>query len=157
MAAFLYILSWVSTGIHIIFATLALGKLIWIIVISIFFIRHSKNIFDRSINELILFITAAVLYYLAELVEEYASYAAKSLRITILVSLNNFIFSHWIMIYSFYFQISVVMYLILFLLEDLPSSLILCGIITHIVHLSILRTFPFFVMSSLPFILGISK
>ncbi|KAL7643221.1 UNVERIFIED_CONTAM: hypothetical protein RMT77_006512 [Armadillidium vulgare] len=102
MALFLYLLSWVSSGVHVAFGTLAL---------------------------------AAALYYLAELVEEYASYTAKTLRYIILGTL--------------------LLYCLLFFLEDLPTSLILCGIFTQIIYLSILRTFPFFHITSLPFILGI--
>ncbi|CAL4085516.1 unnamed protein product [Meganyctiphanes norvegica] len=102
MAAFLYILSWVASVVHICLGTLAL---------------------------------AAALYYLAELVEEYTTVTAKVLRFLI-----------WL---------SLLLYLFVFLLEDLPSSVILCGMLAHLVHLSILRTFPFFQLTSLPFLLGI--
>ncbi|XP_045606254.1 protein TEX261 [Procambarus clarkii] len=78
---------------------------------------------------------AAALYYLAELVEEYTSTAAKVLRIWIWVTIG--------------------LYILLFLFESLPASVILCGLFSQLVHLSILRTFPFFFLTSLPFILGI--
>lgn len=78
---------------------------------------------------------AAALYYLAELVEEYTSTAAKILR-------------YWI-------WVTIGLYILLFLFESLPTSVILCGLLTQLVHLSILRTFPFFFLTSLPFILGV--
>ncbi|XP_071550020.1 uncharacterized protein [Panulirus ornatus] len=78
---------------------------------------------------------AAALYYLAELVEEYTSTAAKVLR-------------YWI-------WVTIGLYILLFLFESLPTSVILCGLISQLVHLSILRTFPFFFLTSLPFILGV--
>ncbi|XP_045109547.1 protein TEX261-like [Portunus trituberculatus] len=102
MPGFLYLLSWVSTIVHICLGTLAL---------------------------------AAALYYLAELVEEYTSTVAKVIR-------------YWI-------WVTIGLYILLFLFESLPSSIILCGLVSQLVHLSILRTFPFFFLTSLPFIIGI--
>jgi len=78
---------------------------------------------------------AAGLYYLAELVEEYSVIAAKVIKYIILITLG--------------------IYLCLFLFEDLPTSLIICGVISHILHLLILRTFPYFEFTSLPFITSI--
>ncbi|XP_042222985.1 uncharacterized protein LOC121867214 isoform X1 [Homarus americanus] len=101
MPGLLYLLSWISTLVHICLGTLAL---------------------------------AAALYYLAELVEEYTSTAAKVLR-------------YWI-------WVTIGLYILLFMFESVPTSVILCGFISQLVHLSILRTFPFFFLTSLPFILG---
>jgi hypothetical protein len=71
---------------------------------------------------------AAGLYYLAELVEEYASVACKIIRILILSVL--------------------VVYLGLLLFEDMPLIMTLCGIMAQVAHLCVLKTFPYFVFSS---------
>lgn len=61
--------------------------------------------------------------------------------------------------HGFFFleQVTIGLYILLFLFESLPSSVILCGLVSQLVHLSILRTFPYFFLTSLPFILGIGK
>ncbi|XP_076034342.1 protein TEX261 [Oratosquilla oratoria] len=102
MATFLYLLSWVSSIVHICLGTLAL---------------------------------AAALYYLAELVEEYTTATARIIRYLIWTTIG--------------------LYLLLLIFESLPLSLVVCGLLTQLVHLSILRTFPFFFLTSLPFILGV--
>ncbi|KAI2810925.1 hypothetical protein BLOT_002094 [Blomia tropicalis] len=75
---------------------------------------------------------AAGLYYLAELVEEYSVTSAKVIQ-----NLN------WIIIS---------IYICLFLFEDLPAYLIICGLISHLNHVIILRSFPYFKLSSFSFI-----
>ncbi|GAB6023291.1 hypothetical protein CHUAL_008100 [Chamberlinius hualienensis] len=77
---------------------------------------------------------AAFLYYLAELVEEYTVITGKII--------NYFIF------------ISIGIYVCLFLFEEFPVSIIICGIITQVMHLLLLRTFPFCVLTSPPFIIA---
>ncbi|XP_015789054.1 protein TEX261 [Tetranychus urticae] len=78
---------------------------------------------------------AAGLYYLTELVEEYTVIAAKVIRYVIFVTLF--------------------IYLCLLIFENLPMSLLLTGIISQLVHLVILKNFPFFTFTSIPFISGI--
>ncbi|XP_013780078.1 protein TEX261-like isoform X1 [Limulus polyphemus] len=79
---------------------------------------------------------AAGLYYLADIVEEYTVMTGKIIRFLILVTLC--------------------IYVCLFLFEDLPLSLILCGAANQIGHLFILRTFPFFILTSAPFIVTVA-
>jgi len=75
---------------------------------------------------------AAGLFYLAELVEEYTVLTCKIIRYTILGTLA--------------------VYCGLFLFEDMPLSLIASGIASQVMHLLMLRTFPFFIITSFPFI-----
>ncbi|RWS30509.1 hypothetical protein B4U80_04792 [Leptotrombidium deliense] len=91
-----------------------------------------------SIVVQLLFVVLAVaagLYYLAELVEEYTVVAAKVIRILVISCL--------------------VVYLMLFLFEDIPSFILICGTISHFMHLLVLRTFPYFNFSSIPLISAI--
>uniref|UniRef100_A0A224YPN7 Protein TEX261 n=1 Tax=Rhipicephalus zambeziensis TaxID=60191 RepID=A0A224YPN7_9ACAR len=67
---------------------------------------------------------AAGLYYLAELVEEFTVMTGKIIRILILVTLA--------------------IYLGLFAFEDLPMTMIGCGMLSQVMHMLVLRTFPFF-------------
>ncbi|KAG8193342.1 hypothetical protein JTE90_022972 [Oedothorax gibbosus] len=75
---------------------------------------------------------AAGLYYIAELIEEYTVLTCRVIRVLILVTMA--------------------IYLGMFLFEDLPASLIICGILSQVMHLLVLRTFPFFDLTSLPFL-----
>lgn len=75
---------------------------------------------------------AAALYYLAEIVEEYTVITCRIIRYTILLIIG--------------------IYCCMFLFEELPMSLILCGLVNQFAYLMILRTFPFFILTSLPFI-----
>lgn len=75
---------------------------------------------------------AAGLYYLAEFVEEYTVFSGKVIKMLTLITF--------------------VIYGGLFLFEDLPLLLIICGIISQVFHLFVLRTFPFFIPTSIPFI-----
>ncbi|GFS28253.1 protein TEX261 [Trichonephila inaurata madagascariensis] len=75
---------------------------------------------------------AAGLYYIAEIVEEYTVFTCRIIRILILVTMA--------------------IHGGLFLFEDLPASMIICGIVSQVMQLLVLRTFPFFELASLPFI-----
>ena len=83
----------------------------------------------------ICFVTMAIaagLYYLAELVEEYTAITAKIIRWMIITTLLT--------------------YIGLFLFENLPTSMVCCGIIAQVAHLALLSRFPFFSVSSPSFI-----
>jgi len=75
---------------------------------------------------------AAGLYYLAELVEEYTVMTSKVIR--------------WMIIFV------ILTYIGLFLFEDIPTSVVLCGILAQIFHLALLSTFPFFTATSPAFL-----
>lgn len=78
---------------------------------------------------------AAGLYYLAELVEEYTVMTAKVIRsITIM---------------------TLLIYLGLFLFEDLTTIMVACGVFSQIIHLLLLSSFPFFNLLSPAFILSV--
>ena len=101
---FLYLLSWCSTLIQIVFVTLAI---------------------------------AAGLYYLAELVEEYTVIASKIIKYAAIGTL--------------------VIYLGLFLFEEFPTALLVCGALAQCLHLLLLKSFPFFQLTSPIFILSVGK
>ncbi|TRY76746.1 hypothetical protein TCAL_08002 [Tigriopus californicus] len=87
----------------------------------------------------IIFVTLAIaagLYYLAELVEEYTVLTARIIR--------------WITWFT------IIIYLGLYLFEDLTLTMTVCGLISQILHLILLNTFPFFALSSPPFILDVA-
>lgn len=75
---------------------------------------------------------ATGLFYLAELVEEYASTACRVIRY---------------MIYG-----TLLVYIGLLLFEDMSYSLIICGIIQQVLHFMLLSSFPFFSFSSPTFV-----
>jgi len=75
---------------------------------------------------------ASGLYYLAELVEEFTTTAAKIIRYIILGV--------------------VCIYIGLLVFEDFPWTMIVCGITSQLAHLYVMRTFPYFVLASVPFI-----
>lgn len=84
------------------------------------------------------FITVAVaagLYYLAELVEEYTVTSKKII---------------WWMI-----VVTLVIYICFILFEDLPYKVTVCGIISQIAHLFILKTYPYVMITSPAFIVAI--
>jgi len=86
----------------------------------------------------ICFVTLAIaagLYYLAELVEEYTVMTAKVIR--------------WMVI------LVLVTYIGLFIFENIPTTLVVCGIIAQLTHLALLSSFPFFNVSSPSFILAV--
>ncbi|XP_018328179.1 protein TEX261 [Agrilus planipennis] len=74
----------------------------------------------------ICFVTIAIaagLYYLAELVEEYTVVSKK-----IITSMNT---------------ATLILYLCLWVFEDLPKSMVLCGILAQLSHFVILKDFPY--------------
>ncbi|XP_050297289.1 protein TEX261 [Anthonomus grandis grandis] len=86
----------------------------------------------------VVFITisiAAGLYYLAEIVEEY-SYAAKK--------------AIWWMNFTI-----TTLFIFLWLFENFPPSMIICGILAQICHFAILNNFPYVAFSSPFFIFGV--
>jgi len=87
----------------------------------------------------ICFVTLAIaagLYYLAELVEEYTVVTAKAIR--------------WMII------LVIFTYIGLFMFENLPTSLIMCGLFAQVAHLALLTDFPFFSATSPSFILAVA-
>lgn len=84
------------------------------------------------------FITVAVaagLYYLAELVEEYTVMTKRVVW--------------WMNVITLSFYVGFLLF------EDFPTSLIVCGIISQVAHLFILKTFLFVVIASPAFIVGV--
>ena len=55
----------------------------------------------------------------------------------------------------FLLQITLGFYIGFSLFEDFPTSLVVCGIISQVAHLFILKTFPYVVIASPAFIVGI--
>ena len=99
--------------------------------------------------------SAAGLYYLAELVEEFSVISAKVIKYMILVWM--LVSTNRAHLTNCPFQATLVIYLCLFLFEELPTSLILCGVFSHIMHLLIMRTFPYFDFTSIPFIASLGR
>ncbi|XP_018574149.1 protein TEX261 [Anoplophora glabripennis] len=86
----------------------------------------------------IVFITIAIaagLYYLAELVEEYTSAAKKVI---------------WWMNTT-----TLALYVFLWIFENFPISMIVFGILAHLVHYIILKNFPYVSFSSLGFLAAV--
>lgn len=54
-----------------------------------------------------------------------------------------------------FFQITLSFYIGFLLFEDFPTSIIICGIISQVAHLFILKTFPFVVIASPAFIVAV--
>jgi len=82
-----------------------------------------------------IFVTLAVatgLYYLAELVEEYT---VQSRKVILCMTIG-----------------SIGLYIGLLLFEDVPFSIIACGVLSQMCHLIVLKTFPFFMLTSPSFI-----
>jgi len=85
----------------------------------------------------ICFVTLAIaagLYYLAELVEEYTVATGKIIR--------------WMTLITF------CIYGCLFIFEDMTATMVLCGIISQVLHLTLLPSFPYFALTSPQFILA---
>ena len=131
------------------------------IIVELQFICVNKNVF--------LFL-AAGLYYLAELVEEYTVATGKIIRWITLVSIRScsFRFSHifsleislyilTVGLLNFILQITLFIYGCLFVFEDMTSTMVICGIVSQIVHLTLLQSFPFFALTSPQFILAAGK
>ncbi|KAL1461244.1 hypothetical protein WDU94_013161 [Cyamophila willieti] len=79
--------------------------------------------------------TAAGLYYLAELVEEYSVLAKKCIQ--------------WLIV------ITILVYAGFFCFEELPNVLILCGVLAQVFHLIIIQDFPFVSVISPSFIIAV--
>jgi hypothetical protein len=102
---------------------------------------------------------AAGLYFLAELVEEYTSVTSKIIRYMIWVRLINsnskdYCKSSTI---SFLLQANLVIQFGLGIFESFPISLLLCNVIHQLCNLSILKTFPYFILTSPSFILSLGN
>jgi hypothetical protein len=54
-----------------------------------------------------------------------------------------------------FFQITLSFYIGFLLFEDFPTSIIICGIISQVAHLFILKTFPFVLIASPAFIVAV--
>ena len=111
--SFFIILGVVGVLVMILFATLSLGM-------------PSSNLKALSIRNC--FFLAAGMYYLAELIEEYATVAAKIFR------------------YLIYAVIATV--LILSIFEDVSWGLVICLLLSNLFHLGLLANFPSFVTLS---------
>jgi len=86
----------------------------------------------------ICFVTLAIaagLYYLAEMVEEYTMMTAKVIRWMILSVIAT--------------------YICLFIFEDIPTKLIICGLLAQVAHLALLSSFPLFSVSSPAFVMAV--
>ncbi|ODN06218.1 hypothetical protein Ocin01_00456 [Orchesella cincta] len=79
---------------------------------------------------------ASGLYYLAELVEEFVSTAAKIVKTLILITIG--------------------IYVGFLLFEDFPLLMTVCGLVAQIAHLYMMKTFPYFILSSPAFILMVT-
>lgn len=112
--------------------------------------------------------SAAGLYYLAEIVEEYTVASKKVIWWMSVVSICHTLVSGYsvtptvytlkhIMSYFIFlvFQISLVFYVCFILFEEFPISMNACGILAHLNHLLILNSFPVVVLSSPQFLLAI--
>ncbi|XP_030387383.1 protein TEX261 [Scaptodrosophila lebanonensis] len=83
----------------------------------------------------IAFITLSIvagLYYLAELAEEYTTSARR--------------------VILFMISFTIFVYILLILFEDFPWTMMLCGLGAQVFHLSIMNSFPFIRLLSVPFI-----
>lgn len=78
---------------------------------------------------------AAGLYYLAELVEEYTVITAKIIK-----TLTS---------------VTFVIYVCLFLFESFPTGLVVCGIVSQVLHFILLHSFPFFTVASPQFLAAV--
>uniref|UniRef100_A0A1B6KPM9 Protein TEX261 n=1 Tax=Graphocephala atropunctata TaxID=36148 RepID=A0A1B6KPM9_9HEMI len=78
---------------------------------------------------------AAGLYYIAELVEEYTVLSKKIIWWMTIVTLGT--------------------YLGFLLFEDLPTAMVVCGLLAQVAHLLILKTFPYVALSSPAFVIAV--
>lgn len=107
---------------------------------------------------------ASGLYYLAEVIEEFTSTAAKVIR-TIILVLKHYINYYKDLIIVYYlteqsfipicFKIVIGIYIGFLLFEDFPLLMTLCGLATQFAHLLLMNTFPYFMVSSPGFILTV--
>jgi len=78
---------------------------------------------------------AAGLYYLAEVVEEYTVVTSKIIKWVTLTTL--------------------VVYGCLFAFEDMTGTMVVCGVLSQLLHLALLQDFPYFALTSPSFIAAI--
>lgn len=141
----LYILSFVAILFQICFVTVAAGKFFCFV----FFNKipfHTQRLFSYLnlchfnvdtlfFNKLIkptIYFTAAGLYYLAELVEEYTVVAKKVITYLVLAA--------------------TLIYVLFIFLDGLPWSMVICGLIAQFMHGLIMANFPYVKFLSVPFI-----
>ena len=55
------------------------------------------------------------------------------------------------------FQTTLVIYGCLFFFEDMNATMVICGIVSQILHLTLLSSFPFFALTSPQFIVAAGK
>lgn len=96
--------------------------------------------------------SAAGLYYLAELVEEYSTIAKK-----IIWWMNAVCYTHNLgaECSAGVLQVVTSLYVFLWLFESFPLTMILCGVLGQLCHFVILSNFPFVAFSSIQFIFGV--
>ena len=139
------LLSWISLLVCFLFAVLSVGRTL---------LPPSGS----SAHGCWCVSSAAGLYYLAELVEEYSTAAGRVIRHMIMVrEIIAMIPAVAPQLSPLLEQFCLVVYLLLLLLEDLPLAMTLCGLVSHGIHLVILKNFPFFDYSSVPFITGVGQ
>lgn len=117
----LYLLSFLGFFVQICFVTLSIGrtKTLSFKALQVLFIQIKSSL------------SAAGLYYLAELVEEYTVAAKKT--ITVLILATTLIF-------------------VLFIFFDrLPWSMVLCGLLAQLCHIIIMNSFPYVQFTSISF------
>lgn len=78
-----------------------------------------------------IFVLAAGLYYIAEIVEEYSVLAKKT--ITALIAITS------------------VIYILFVFFDKLPWSMVICGLVAQLMHAFIMTNFPFVKFVSFPF------
>lgn len=117
----LYIISIIAIVIQICCLTVSVGKK-----------KSMKEKINVYFSDFSITFTAAGLYYVAELVEEYTVTAKKVITIIVL------------------FVTTV--YLLFMFLDNLPWSLVICGILAQALHAIILTDFPYVKFMSVQFI-----
>lgn len=133
---FLYLLSLVAILFQICFITVAVGKCNFLSNFSqrkktlLIYLLLFLPSFEKNLKKTIY--AAAGLYYVAELVEEYTVIAKKIITAIILVV--AFIYSLFIFF------------------DNLPWSIVICGLIAQTMHALIMTNFPYVKFASIPFV-----
>lgn len=117
----LYVLSFISLLIQICFVTVAIGKL------------NANTSFDIFSQFFLYWFTAAGLYYLAELVEEYTVASRKIISTLIILTI-------------------LIHILILIFDRHVPWVMVMSGLLAQVLHGIIIRNFPYVNFLSIPFI-----
>lgn len=97
-----------------------------------FSILISKKLFHSFLTTISYISSAAGLYYIAELVEEYTVIAKKTISWLVLVVTS--------------------VYVLFIFFDDLPWSIVLCGLAAQATHGLIMANFPYVKFASIPFI-----